>query len=107
MSSTEKYVAGKLPAFFIAEIEVIDPEAFKLYASRVAATAARYGGKYIVRGGKTDSLEGEPPKRIVISTWPSMDDAKRWYQSPEYSEIVSIRQRACKSRAFFVEGLAP
>lgn len=94
------------PAFFIAEVEVIDPEEFKLYASRVAEIAARYGGRYIVRGGNTKSLEGEPPKRIAISTWKSMEDAKRYYQSPNYSEIIGIRHRACKSRVFIVEGLA-
>ena len=93
------------PAFFIAEVEVIDPEEFKLYASRVAETAARYGGRYIVRGGNTESLEGEPPKRIAISTWKSMEDAKRYYQSPEYSEIIGIRHRACKSRVFIERGL--
>ena len=48
------------PAFFIAEVEVIDPEEFKLYASRVAETAARYGGRYIVRGGKTESARRRP-----------------------------------------------
>ena len=94
------------PAFFIAEVEVIDPEEFKLYASCVAEIAARYGGRYIVRGGNSESLEGEPPKRIAISTWNSMEDAKRYYQSPEYSEIIGIRHRACKSRVFIVEGLA-
>ena len=91
------------PAFFIAEVEVIDPEEFKLYASRVAETAARYGGRYIVRGGKTESLEGDPPKRIAISTWKSMEDAKRYYQSPEYSEIIGIRHRRA-SRASLLRG---
>jgi uncharacterized protein (DUF1330 family) len=70
-----------------------------------ARPAAHYGGRYIVRGGNTESLEGEPPKRIAISTWKSMEDAKRYYQSPKYSEIIGIRHRACKSRVFLVEGL--
>jgi uncharacterized protein (DUF1330 family) len=96
-----------LPAFVIAEVEVIDPEAFKLYGSRVAETLERYGGRYVARGGRIESLEGEPPKRVVISTWKNIEDPKRWYRSPEYSEIIGIRHRTCKSRVFVVEGLAP
>jgi uncharacterized protein (DUF1330 family) len=106
MPSSQRDTQPMLPAYFIAEVEVIDPEEFKEYASRAADTAARYGGRYIVRGRRTDSLEGEPPKRIAISTWKSMVDDKRYYESPEYAEIIGIRHRACKSRVFIVEGLA-
>jgi uncharacterized protein (DUF1330 family) len=96
-----------LPAFIIWEVEVIDAEAFKLYSSRVVQTTERYGGRYLVRGGRIESLEGEPPKRVVMSVWESIEDAKRWYRSPEYSEIIGIRHRTCKTRSFIVEGLAP
>ena len=74
-----------MPAYFIAEFEVSDPEGFKAYASQVAATAEKYGGRYIVRGGNTHPMEGEAPKRFVISVWDTADDAKRWYISPEFS----------------------
>jgi uncharacterized protein (DUF1330 family) len=93
-------------AFCIAEVEVTDPEMFKSYGARVLDTLTRYGGRYIARGGNIVSLEGEPPKRVVISEWKSIEDAKRWYQSPEYAEIIGIRHKACESRVFLVEGLA-
>jgi uncharacterized protein (DUF1330 family) len=93
-------------AFCIAEVEVIEAETFKSYGSRVADTVTRYGGRYIARGGNTVPLEGEPPKRFVISERKSIEDAKRWYESPEYAEIIGIRHKACESRVFLVEGLA-
>jgi uncharacterized protein (DUF1330 family) len=58
-----------------------------------------------VRGGKTEALEGEPPKRIIVIAFKSMADAQRWYASPEYSAIRPIRQRTAKARGFIVEGL--
>ena len=87
MASTQADAQAELPAYFVAEVEVIDPEAYKLYASRAASTAERYGGRYLVRGEKTEALEGEAPKRIVITAWRSIENAKRWYQSPEYSDV--------------------
>ena len=96
-----------LPAFFVAEVEVLDAEGFKMYGSRVAEITARYGGRYLVRGGNIDAMEGEAPKRVVISAWKGMEEAHRWYTSPEYSQIIGIRHRTCKTRAFLVEGLSP
>ena len=92
-----------LPAFVIAEVEVIDAEAFKLYGSRVAETVERYGGRYIARGGRIESLEGEPPKRVVISAWKSIEDPQRWYRilenhwnSAPYVQITCLcRRRTC------------
>jgi uncharacterized protein (DUF1330 family) len=94
-----------MPAYFIAEVEVSDPEGFKAYASQVAATAEQYGGRYIARGGTIHPIEGEAPKRLVISVWDTVEDAKRWHRSPEYSKIIGIRHRTAKTRAFIVEGL--
>lgn len=94
------------PAYFMAEVfEVSNPDQFKTYAAGVPATVEKYGGHYLVRGGKTESLEGEPPKRIVVLAFNSMADAQRWYSSPEYSAIRPIRQRSAKSRGFIVEGV--
>jgi uncharacterized protein (DUF1330 family) len=95
------------PAYFIAEVTVTDAETFKGYAAAVPATIEKYGGKYMARGGNTKALEGEPPKRIIITAFKSMGDAVRWYDSPEYSPIKSIRLRSAKSRGFIVEGVGP
>jgi uncharacterized protein (DUF1330 family) len=99
--------AQKSPtAFYIAEVfEVSNPDDFKTYAAGVPATVEKYGGHFVVRGGKTEALEGEPPKRIIVMSFESMAAAKRWYASPEYSAIRPIRQRSAKARGFIVEGV--
>ena len=71
------------------------------------ATVARYGGTSLAPGGATTALEGTPPRRVVVIRFPSMDDARRWYDSPEYAAIRPHRQRAGETRNFVVEGLAP
>jgi uncharacterized protein (DUF1330 family) len=94
------------PAFYIAEVEVSNPDQFNTYAAAVPATVEKYGGHYLVRGGgKTDALEGEPPKRITVIFFRSMADAQRWFASPEYSAIKPIRQRSAKARGFIAEGV--
>ena len=93
-------------AFFIADVsDVSNADEFNRYAAGVPATVDKYGGHYIVRGGKTESLEGLPPSRFVITAFKSAADAKRWYDSPEYSALRVIRQRSAKTRAFIVEGV--
>jgi uncharacterized protein (DUF1330 family) len=98
--------AQKSPsAFYVAEVsEVSDQDQFNAYAAGVPATVEKYGGHYLVRGGKTEALEGEPPKRIIVTAFKSMADAERWYASPEYSALRPIRQRSAKARGFIVEG---
>jgi uncharacterized protein (DUF1330 family) len=99
--------AQKSPsAFYIAEVfEVSNPDQFNIYAAGVPATVEKYGGHYLVRGGKTEALEGEPPKRIIVTAFKSMTDAQKWYASPEYSALRPIRQRSAKARGFIVEGV--
>jgi uncharacterized protein (DUF1330 family) len=97
--------ASKLPAFYISELEVSDPEGLKPYGARVASTLEPFGGRFIVRAGKIAPLEGEAPKgRIVVIAFESMEKAQAWYDSPTYQEIKPIRHKAAKSRTFIVEG---
>ena len=79
---------------------------FKTYAAGVPATIAKYGGRSLVRGGKTQPLEGEPPKTIVVLAFDSAEAARKWYDSPEYSAIKPIRLRSAKARGFIVEGVS-
>lgn len=96
------------PALFFADVyEITDQDLFNTYAAGVPASIQKYGGRYVVRGGKTDALEGEPPKRIVIASFASMAEARRWYDSPEYTKLKQIRLRSAKTRAFIVEGVEP
>ena len=97
-----------MTAYVIAEVEVTDPEAYKAYQALVPPSLARHGGRFLARGGRTEPLEGAPPAtRIVILEFESVDAAKRWYDSPDYSEALAIRKKSAKSRLFIVEGAPP
>jgi uncharacterized protein (DUF1330 family) len=98
--------ASKLPAFYIAEFEVSDPEGLKPSSARGASTLEPFGGRFIVRAGKIAPLEGEALKGLVVIAFESMEKAQAWYDSPTYQEIKPIRHKAAKSRTFIVEGTA-
>lgn len=95
------------PAYVIAEIEVTDPTTIQKYAEKVPETLAPFNHHYVVRGGKTQALEGEPPKTIVVIAFDSEEKAREWYDSPAYDAIKPIRQSSAKSRIFIAEGVAP
>jgi len=95
-----------MAAYLIAEIEVVDAALFDEYRAQVPATIAAYGGKYIVRGGKTDVAEGDwRPNRLVVLAFPSLDQLKAWYDSREYAALKVLRQRAARTKAIMVEGV--
>ncbi len=99
------------PAYVIAEGAVNDPATaaatLKPYIEKMPETLAPFDHRFIVRGGKTQALEGEPPKSIVVIAFDSAAKAREWYDSPAYAAIRPIRQNATKSRVYIVEGLAP
>ena len=99
------------PAYVISEAnEITDLTSLKEeYLTKVNATLAPFDGHYhfVVRGGKTESLDGDaPPKGIVVITFDSPERAHAWYDSPAYAAIRPIRQAATKGRMFIVEGVA-
>jgi uncharacterized protein (DUF1330 family) len=95
-----------MPAFFVFELEVANPEGMAAYRQAVPATLAQYGGRFVVRGGATELVEGGPePKRIVITEFADAAAARRWYNSPEYQSILPGRLNNCAGRAFIVDGL--
>jgi len=97
-----------MAAYVIGEVEIRDPETYKEYAKLAPATIAQYGGKYLVRGGAVESKEGGwTPSRVVVLEFPSMEQAKAWYHSPEYTPVVAIRHRAATSRMILVDGYRP
>lgn len=99
----------KTPAYLIAETDVTDRAAFQKYAEKVPETLAPFKGSfhYVVRGGKTQALEGQPPKGIVVIAFDSTEKALAWYNSPAYEAIKPLRQGASISRIFIAEGLPP
>jgi uncharacterized protein (DUF1330 family) len=96
-------------AYLIAEVEITDRAAFQKYAEKVPETLEPFKGNfhYVVRGGKTQALEGQPPKGIVVIAFDSTEKALAWYNSPAYAAIKPIRQGASVTRMFMAEGLPP
>jgi uncharacterized protein (DUF1330 family) len=94
-----------MSAYVIAEIEVVDPDAYEEYRKQVPAVIAKYGGKFLVRGGKVEPREGGwTPKRIVVVEFPSMAQAQKFYDSPDYAPLIKLRQKASKGKLILIEG---
>jgi uncharacterized protein (DUF1330 family) len=95
-----------MAAYVIVDIEVTDPAVIEEYRKRVPATLEKYGGKFLVRGGKFEKLEGAwQPKRLVLVEFPSMEHARRWYDSEEYREPKALRLKGSKGNLILVEGV--
>lgn len=97
--------ASSAPGYVIAEVQVSDMDLMKQYGAKAPGIIAQYGGKYIIRGGRVVTEEGEPTKGLVVLQFGSFEKAKEWYESPEYSAIRPIRQKAAKSRLIIEEGV--
>jgi uncharacterized protein (DUF1330 family) len=86
-----------MPAYVIAQVEITDPDGFKPYHDGVPDVIARYGGRYVVRGGDPEALEGDwAPSRLVVLEFDDVDAARRWYDSAEYQELVASRAGAAR-----------
>src|SRR5688572_6485580 len=95
-----------MPAFVVVELEVFDKEKYEIYKQMVPGTLEPYGGRFIVRGGKVETLEGDwLPERFVILEFPSMEKAKAWSDSPEYAPARAVRHQTARSRMIAIEGL--
>ena len=95
-----------MPAYVLAEIEITNPEGYKEYTTHVPATIAKYGGRFVVRGGKAQVLEGEwPERRRVLIEFPTVDAARKWFDSPEYEKPKALRQANSKGRLLLLEGI--
>ena len=95
-----------MSAYVIAEIEVTDPAGYEEYRKQVLAVVTKYGGKFIVRGGKVDAREGGwNPKRIVLVEFPSLAQAQKWYDSEEYRALKALRLRTARGSVVLVEGV--
>jgi len=95
-----------MAAYVIVEIEVTDPVGYEEYKKCASDTVHRHGGKYIVRGGAAEVLEGDwTPKRIVVLEFESMQRAKDWLHCEEYREPRAMRHRTAKTNMILVDGV--
>jgi len=95
-----------MPAYVISEVEPRDAALFERYREMAPQTIERFGGRYIVRAGVAELVEGSPPpKALVIVEFPDMARAREWYASPEYAQALKVRAGALERRLIFVEGV--
>ncbi|QXG35671.1 DUF1330 domain-containing protein [Pseudomonas viridiflava] len=96
-----------MKAYWIAHVDVTDPQQYSEYTQRAPAAFALFGGKFIARGGRSEALEGRAtPQRTVVIEFESYEQAVACYRSPEYQEAMSHRKGASKAEIVIVEGMA-
>ena len=97
-----------MAGYVIVDLEVRDPQTYDEYRKGVQPTLDQYGGKFLVRGGKYEVMEGDwLPSRLVILEFESTEQAKRWYNSAEYAAIKVLRLKASVGNLLIVEGYQP
>ncbi len=95
-----------MKAYVIVNVAVQDAERYKDYVKAATLTVVSYGGRYIVRGGRAERLEGSlAVNRVVVLEFPSYAQAKSWYESAEYREAAAIRQSCSTGDLVLVEGM--
>jgi uncharacterized protein (DUF1330 family) len=94
-----------MPAYLIADTHITDQLTYGKYKQQVAPLIAKFGGRFLVRGGAHEVLEGSwQPSRLVLVEFPDMATLKSWYSSPEYAPLLALRQPAATDHLVAVEG---
>jgi uncharacterized protein (DUF1330 family) len=95
-----------MPAYILAEVTIEDQAIYEEYKKHTPSSIAAYGGKFLVRGGQAETLEGDwEPGRIVILEFPTVARAKEWWDSELYAPAKALRQRSASTRMVMVEGI--
>ena len=95
-----------MTAYVIVDIDVHDPVGYEAYKKLAPAAVELYGGQYIARGGKTETLEGDwVPSRLVILQFESTEQAKKWLNSDEYRDARAMRHKTARSQMVVIEGV--
>ncbi len=94
-----------MAGYVIADVDVTDPDMFAEYRKLVSATVEQFGGKYLVRGGESEVVEGDrTPHRTVVIEFESFERAKAWYHSDEYAPALKMRLDSANSSVIIVDG---
>lgn len=94
-----------MPAYVVVQVDVKDPVRYDDYKKMVPPSIEKFGGRFLVRGGKTHTMEGTwAPTRFVVVEFPSVEQAKAWWASPEYAEAKALRQATSESQLIIAEG---
>jgi len=95
-----------MPAYVVLDVEVQDPKVYERYKELAPPAIAAYGGRYLARGGRTQTMEGEwQPSRLVILEFPTAEKARAWWDSPQYSAAKKLRQSCARTEMVLIEGL--
>ena len=95
-----------MAAYVVLNVKVTDPGRYPEYVRVAGATVEKYGGRFLVRGGRAEKLEGTvDPQRVVIIEFPSSERARAWWNSEEYREPKAIRQSASTADTMLLEGI--
>lgn len=95
-----------MPAYVLVQVDVRDPVAYERYKELAPPSIAAHGGRYLARGGATETLEGSwRPGRLVVLEFPDAGAARAWWHSPEYAEAKALRHRSASSEMLLLEGL--
>lgn len=96
-----------MAAYVVVQIEVRDPVQYEEYRRLAPPSIAAYGGRYLVRGGASEPLEGAwQPSRLVILEFPDEARARAWWASPEYAEAKALRQRSARTEMLLIAGVS-
>ena len=94
-----------MAAYIIVDVEITDPVRYAAYIRVVPPTIAKYGGRFLVRGGNAETLEGSwKPGRVVVVEFPTFEKAREWWESEEYRGPKALRQSASVTDMILVEG---
>lgn len=94
-----------MPAFVIVEVTITDPHLYEEYKKLTPAAVAAFDGRFVVRGGQSESLEGDwQPGRMVVLEFPSVEKAKQWWSSEQYTKAKLIRQQSAFTKMLVIEG---
>jgi uncharacterized protein (DUF1330 family) len=95
-----------MAVYFIVDVTIDDPQSYAEYSKQVGPMVARYGGRFLVRGGVTSTVEGDwQLQRLVVIEFTDTEHFRAWYDSPEYTEVRTIRFQASTARAVLAQGV--